>query len=67
MQPEIAPNRKQKFFNIFIPTAPNPTSGYFIIATEEDIIIVDLTHQEAMGMIISGGIIQPERFTKKDT
>jgi len=67
LQPEIAPNTKQKFFNIFIPTAPNPTSGYFVIAPEEDIIIVDLTHQEAMGMIISGGIIQPERFTKKNT
>ncbi len=67
LQPEIAPNKKQKFFNIFIPTAPNPTSGYFVIAPEEDLIIVDLTRQEAMAMIISGGIIQPERFTKKDT
>ena len=67
LQPEIAPNTEQKFFNIFIPTAPNPTSGYFVIAPEEDIIMVDLTQQEAMGMIISGGIIQPEQFTKKDT
>ncbi len=67
LQPEIAPNKKQKFFNVFIPTAPNPTSGYFVIVPEEDIVIVDLTRQEAMAMIISGGIIQPERFTKKDT
>jgi len=66
LQPEIAPNKEQKFFNIFIPTAPNPTSGYFVIAPEKDIVFVDLTHQEAMGMIISGGIVQPERFTKKD-
>lgn len=66
LQSEIAPNKEQKFFNIFLPTAPNPTSGYFVIVPEEDIIIVDLTHQEAMGMIISGGIIQPERFAKQD-
>jgi len=67
LQPDIAPNAEQKFFNIFVPTAPNPTSGYFVIVPEEDIIIIDLTHQEAMGMIISGGIIQPERFTKENT
>ncbi|MGB8367064.1 MAG: DUF502 domain-containing protein [Candidatus Babeliales bacterium] len=65
LQPEIAPNPKKKFFNVFIPTAPNPTSGYFVIASEDDFIIVDLTRQEAMGMIISGGIIQPERFSKE--
>jgi len=66
LQPEIAPNTKGKFFNVFIPTAPNPTSGYFVIAPEKDIVIIDLTRQEAMAMIISGGIIQPERFSKED-
>lgn len=61
----ISPQTGQKFFNVFIPTTPNPTSGYFVIVPEKDIIVVKLTRQEAMAMIISGGIIQPERFTQE--
>ncbi len=60
----IAPDSKEKFYNVFIPTTPNPTSGYFIILPEKDFKEVDLTRQEAMAMIISGGIIQPERLLK---
>ena len=53
----------QQLFNVFMPTTPNPTSGYFIMVPEPEIVKVDLTRQEAMALIISGGIIQPERFT----
>ena len=65
LPPEIAPVAKQKFYNVFIPTTPNPTSGYFVMLAEDQIEIIDLTRQEAMAMIISGGIIQPERLVKK--
>ena len=64
---ELSPNPRKKFFNIFIPTTPNPTTGYLIIVPEEDFIIIDLTRQEAMSLIISGGIIQPERFKAKES
>ena len=59
----IAPQAGQKFYNIFIPTTPNPTSGYFVILPESGFKSINLSRQEAMAMIISGGIIQPERFT----
>lgn len=62
----IAPEQSKKFFNIFIPTTPNPTSGYFVIISEQNFTTIDLTRQEAMAMIISGGIIQPERLVQKD-
>lgn len=62
----IAPESGQKWFNVFIPTTPNPTSGYFVMVAENDIIPTELTRQEAMALIISGGIIQPARSTKKD-
>ena len=55
----------QRLFNVFMPTTPNPTSGYFIMVPEPEIVKIDLTRQEAMALIISGGIIQPERFTGK--
>jgi uncharacterized membrane protein len=60
----IAPITGQKFYNVFIPTTPNPTSGFFVILPEHSFKSIDLTRQEAMAMIISGGIIQPERLTK---
>ncbi len=58
---------KEKLFNVFVPTTPNPTSGFFIMAPESDIVNVNLTRQEAMALVISGGIIQPERFTPRQT
>lgn len=59
---ELAPNKTQKYFNIFIPTTPNPTTGFYIIIPENELIEVDLTRQEGMSLIISGGIILPDRF-----
>ena len=61
---EIAPDTQQTYVNIFIPTTPNPTSGYFIIVPIKDVIIVNITRQEAMAMIISGGILQPKSSPK---
>lgn len=64
---ELTLGNSQKCYGVFIPTTPNPTSGYFVIVPASDIHVVDLTRQEAMAMIISGGIIQPERLNKKNT
>jgi uncharacterized membrane protein len=61
---EIAPNPVDKFYNVFIPTTPNPTTGFLVLVTEKDVTVINLTRQEAMAMIISGGIIQPDRFVK---
>lgn len=62
---QITPTNEQgSFFSIFVPTTPNPTSGYFVMVAKDQITVIDLSHQEAMALIISGGIIQPERFKK---
>lgn len=57
---KISPDGRKTFCNIFIPTTPNPTSGFLIILPEEQVTVIDITRQEAMAMIISGGIIQPD-------
>ncbi len=57
---KIAPDVQEKYFSIFIPTTPNPTSGFLIIAPETQITVIEISRQEAMAMIISGGIIQPD-------
>ncbi|MGL4944860.1 MAG: DUF502 domain-containing protein, partial [Fusobacteriaceae bacterium] len=51
---------KEKMFNIFIPTSPNPTSGMFIVMEESEVNILDIKVDEAIKLIISGGVIVPE-------
>jgi uncharacterized membrane protein len=64
---ELSPTKtdQEGFVCVFIPTTPNPTTGFFIFLPHKDVTIVDLTRQEAMALIISGGIIQPNRFIKR--
>lgn len=62
---QLSPQPNTVYYNIFIPTTPNPTAGFFLIVPKHDVQITNLTRQEAMALIISGGIIQPERFNNK--
>ncbi len=48
--------------SIFIPTTPNPTSGFLIYLPEDDIIETDMDIEEGMKLIISGGILVPEHL-----
>lgn len=52
-------NRK-KMVNLFIPTSPNPTSGMFVVLEESDVQVLDIKVEEAIKLIISGGVIVPE-------
>lgn len=42
---------------VFVPTTPNPTSGFLLFSKEEDIKILDMTPEEGAKMIISGGMV----------
>lgn len=46
--------------HVFIPTTPNPTSGYLILVPEEDLVTLNLTIEEGMRLIISGGVVSPQ-------
>ncbi len=46
-----------KVLTVFVPTTPNPTSGYLVIVSPEDVIEVDFTVEEAFKFIMSGGIV----------
>ena len=58
-------NTGKKLCSIFIPTTPNPTTGYLILIPESDCKVIDINTQEAMTMIISGGIVIPNKLTNK--
>ncbi len=54
-----------KLINIFIPTSPNPTSGYLIFVRKSEVKDVDITIQEAIKIIISGGFLKKEELKEK--
>jgi len=45
--------------NLFVPTTPNPTSGFFIMADRAEIIKLDMEVDDALKMVISGGVVAP--------
>jgi len=51
----------EKMVNAFLPTTPNPTSGYFVMVPEEDVIPVNVSIEDAIKMIVSAGALTPKR------
>jgi uncharacterized membrane protein len=45
--------------NVYVPTSPNPTSGYFLLVPEKEVVPVDISVEEAMKLIVSGGLYSP--------
>ncbi|MHB0886245.1 MAG: DUF502 domain-containing protein [Bacillota bacterium] len=48
-----------KLINVFVATTPNPTSGFLMLVPEDQVIRTDLSVEEGMKMVISGGVITP--------
>ena len=51
-----APN---KMLSVFIPTTPNPTSGWYAVVSEDDILNLSISIEEAFKVLLSGGIVGP--------
>ena len=56
---EIANRTKRDLVNVFVPTTPNPTSGFLLMFPKEDVIYLDLTFEEASKFIVSAGTSNP--------
>ena len=48
------------YYHLFVPTTPNPTSGVMVIIPQDDVIDSNLTVEEALKTIISGGMLGPK-------
>jgi uncharacterized membrane protein len=46
---------------VFLPTTPNPTSGYLIVVPRSEIHVLDLSIEEGLKLIVSGGMVYPKR------
>ncbi len=55
-----SPVERKMLLVVYIPTVPNPTSGNLAFVPEEEIIETDLTVEDAMKVVFSGGIVMPE-------
>jgi len=56
---EITNKTKKNLVNVFIPTTPNPTSGFLLMFPKEEIIYLDMTFEEASKFIVSAGTSNP--------
>ncbi|WP_339948568.1 DUF502 domain-containing protein [uncultured Albimonas sp.] len=45
--------------SVFLPTTPNPTSGFLLFAMREDVVLLDMTVEEAAKLVISAGLVVP--------
>ena len=56
---EISRKTQKKLINVFVPTTPNPTSGFLLMIPKEDLIYLDFTFEEASKFIVSAGTTNP--------
>ena len=57
---EISIKAKQNLVNVFVPTTPNPTSGFLLMFPKEEVIYLDMSFEEASRFIVSAGSSEPE-------
>jgi uncharacterized membrane protein len=57
---EIKARTEERLVNVFLPTTPNPTSGWFVMVPEEHAVPLEMKVEDALKMIISGGAVVPE-------
>ena len=57
---EITDKTKKNLVNVFIPTTPNPTSGFLLMFPKEEIVYLDMTFEQASKFIVSAGTSNPE-------
>ena len=56
---EMSNKTKKNLVNVFIPTTPNPTSGFLLMFPKDEVIYLDLTFEEASKFIVSAGTSNP--------
>jgi uncharacterized membrane protein len=62
----LNPDASRTMISVFIPTTPNPTSGWYAIVPESDVIQTSMSVENAFKILISGGIVDPESLGRSD-
>jgi uncharacterized membrane protein len=56
-----------EFVNVYIPSPPNPTAGVLILVPKSEAVTLDLTIEQGLKLVLSGGIVVPGRLTQRQT
>ena len=56
----------EEIMNLFVPTTPNPTSGFFVLMAKKDAFELDMNVEEAFKLVISAGVVTPNSVKIKD-
>jgi uncharacterized membrane protein len=62
---DVRNHLKGDFVSIYVPTTPNPTSGFFLMVPRADTIELNMNVDEALKYIVSMGVVAPEHFEDK--
>lgn len=58
---EIAAHVGKNMISVFVPTTPNPTSGFFLMVPTEEAIVLSISVEQALKLVISLGVVQPTK------
>ena len=56
---EISKRTNKELINVFVPTTPNPTSGFLLMFPKDEVIFLDMTFEQASKFIVSAGTSDP--------
>jgi uncharacterized membrane protein len=57
---QLEEKKNTQLINVFVPTTPNPTSGFFLLVPSNEITLLNMTMEEALKLITSSGLITPD-------
>ncbi len=57
---EVQTLTEDEVLNVFVPTTPNPTSGFLLFIPRKDVVVLSMSVEEGIKMVISGGIVVPK-------
>lgn len=63
---EIQGRMDDEVVNLFLPTTPNPTSGFLLFVPKKDLIYLDMTPDQGAKYVISAGLVNPEELPRKN-
>ena len=64
VSPQLQTHLEEQMISVFIPTTPNPTSGWYAIIPQAEAIDLDISIEDAFKVLISGGIVSPDSTVK---
>lgn len=60
LQDQLAATAGERLVSVFVPATPNPMAGYLILLPERDVHVLDISVQDGLKLVISGGLAAPQ-------